>query len=89
MESLTAYIPAQERLHDLSSEQIRLSKLVVDLQKARQEVEGQRDQMSEELVSVRADRCEELRRHEEEVRLLTERVERLAQVSHSRSLGMY
>jgi hypothetical protein len=65
----------QERLHELGSQQQRLSTQVAELQQQRQAAERERDVLSEELVALRAVRVEEGRRHEEEVRMLTPRVE--------------
>ena len=62
-------------MHDLGSQQQRLSAQVAELQQQRQAAEREHDVLSEELVELRAARVEESRRHEEEVRTLTRRVE--------------
>jgi hypothetical protein len=67
---------AQERLHDLNVEQERLRKHARELEEAKIAAERERDTHAEQLTRACAERIDEQRRHEEEVHMLTQRVER-------------
>jgi len=71
---------AQERLHELGIEKERMSARIIELHQARAAAEKLRDALSAQLLVQTAERHEEQRRHDEEMCMLTERVERLKQL---------
>ena len=77
---------AQERLHDLNVEQDRLRKHARELEEAKTAAERERDTHAEQLTRVSAERIDEQRRHEEEVHMLTQRVERLQKLEARNAL---